>query len=523
MDELLIWLVVGFFKLIFTVVRGFFRLIKRGLSSLSGAGESGKSASEPTRVLKGKQAKPAVTGTLNDTPKVLADLLPRAQKLIDRTAALAATANKQGATLRFVPTLDELASRTDRILVRLKRSDGKRDAYLRDLARDEALLEIVDVMVSERRGPLQGLLGDTDALASSAYAPIVEFCRNRGIPLSSDRAVTMVGGDKLFFLSVDDPSGLAAIVLPDDFTRSIVTWPAIAHEIAHDFFRSVTGLSDELRASLRLGTDLRASAVVAARVDPREVAERSTAAWMEELFADAFGTMMMGPAYVRTMVSSFASPDEPARALAMMPVSNTGVPTYEEHPPGHVRVIVGCRLLSRMGYGKVADELEANWRKRHGNPAQVYAPTADKRWVSIAEDVVVARAATVGETLYMTGLPSLRGQPLRSIAGLDFGPREHQRALRIAERLGKGQPVRTADARVLVAGAVLATAEVPARAADIYALAREAIVGIDVPRTAGIADAQDEGPLGTVDGTALREAFILDELLRGPVSRRNAH
>src|SRR6185369_13228326 len=96
------------------------------------------------------------------------------------------------------------------------------------------------------------LLGDADALAEACYRPIVDYCDQRAIKLISDRTATAIGGDKLFILRFDDPSGLAPIVLPANWSTEIGWWPALAHEIGHDFFNSVANLELELRKELRL-------------------------------------------------------------------------------------------------------------------------------------------------------------------------------------------------------------------------------------------------------------------------------
>jgi hypothetical protein len=170
-----------------------------------------------------------------------------------------------------------------------------------------------------------------------------------------------------------------------------------------------------------------------------------------------------------------------------------------------------------MGYGAEADRLEASWRRRHGNPESVYVPLADERYISIPEEPVLSEAARVGEALYMKGLRSLREQPLRSIAGLDFGPREHEQAKRVSERLLRGRAPDVVDPRVLVAGAVLARVAVPARRGDLYTLARMAMAGFvddddDDDATPGVPVAG----IGVVDATAVREALILDALLSPP-------
>ena len=515
MDEVLIALVVGLFKLVYWLLRGVFRVL-RGIVRAIAAVLTGSTSQRQEVVLsKMKRAAPALPG--KGAAKGV-DPTPRVGKHLDATRALRALCEAQRNTRRFAPTLDGIVERGERLASQLRIDSRATPEQLGRLVRDESLRAIVGDLMDARRGTLAGLLDDTDALANASYAPIVEYCKQRDIALASDRAATAIDGDKLFFMSIDDPSGLATIVLPSSFSTDISTWPAIAHEIAHDFFRSVDGLPRQLRAQLQLGTNVALLGPEDGQVGVRVLVEHAVAAWMEELFADSFGTMMLGPAYVHTMMQAFASPDEPTRALEMLYQVDQTKPVYEEHPPGHVRVVAGCRLLGRMGYGKEADALEARWRKLHGEPTCVYSALSDGRWVRVDEGIVLDRAAQVGTSLYMHGLDCLRGQPLRSVAGLDFGPREHEQARRIGERLASGRPVDVKDPRLLIAGAVIGTVAAPQQAAFIYALARNAIEGVDAPAAERALEGEVTG--FEVGAEAAREAFLAGIILGPPLSRR---
>jgi hypothetical protein len=525
--RVLFYIIVGIFKLQIWILKSIYKMFKWAYDKFVATGmeelERRKQAAAqraPARIdaQKMKQApQPPQRSAQSPLPG-------RAQELIGAAQKLSIMAAERRATERFVATLDALVERAQQLQLELRRQAGNDSVLERRLAREEALLQMVGDMITERRtAGLTDLLADTDALASASYAPIVEYCNNRRIVLSSDRAATIIGGDKIFFMSVDDPTGLAAIVVPTSFQREIIAWPAIAHEIAHDFYRSVKDLPAQLHAALRLGNNIAVPAFNGDRAalerELTEVPARTALAWQEELFADAFGTMMLGPAYVETMATLFAAPDDPARVTVIASEMGQRVPRYEEHPPGHVRVVVACMLLGKMGYGKIADTIENKWRKRHNNPDSLYVPLSDNRYALVPEGPTIEAAARIADQLYLGGLACLRGQPLRSIPGLDFGPREHQRALRVGADLISGQPTRPGDARLLVAGAVHATVAEPGRADEIYVLAREAIGGLDTSDGAVPAVAGEVGP---VDAQALREAFIVGELLGPPACRRAA-
>ncbi len=502
----MLWrLIVAVFELAFFLVRGI-------AVRLTGGG----TARQAIAVTKMKKSVPATVLPAKAREETVA-YLSRALAHLEVARGLRETCATRRNTLRFAPTLDGLEERAERRVSQLRIDAHPTPEALARMRRDETLVAMVRELMEERRGPLAGLLDDADALASASYAPIVDYCRQRDIALASDRTATAIDGDKLFFASIDDPAGLATIVLPVSFGTEISTWPAIAHEIAHDFFHGVDGLPQQLRIKLNLLTNVSLPRADELRAGLDVVAERAVAAWMEELFADAFGTMMLGPAYVHTMMQSFASPDEPDRALAIAHQGEAGALVYEEHPPGHVRVLAGCQLLGRIGYGKQADTLEARWRALHGQPNVLYAALSDGRWLRFDEGSIVERAGQVGASLHLQGLACLRGQPLRSIAGLDFGPREHEQARRIAERFGSSRPVSVKDPRLLVAGAVLATVAAPEQAASIYALARNAIGGVDAP-VAELALRSDAARF-EVGPEAAREAFIASVLLGPPRCR----
>jgi hypothetical protein len=367
-------------------------------------------------------------------------------------------------------------------------------------------------MAAQRRDPeLDDLLGDADALAAACYGPIVDYCRRKDIRLTSDRTATAIGGDKLFLLSVDDPAGLAPIVLPEAWASDLGWWPALAHEIGHDFYNSVTGLPRELMAVLKLPAqkDLprQANRLTTADLD------RAISAWHEELFADAFGTMMLGPAYVRTMAAIFGSPEQPARACTIAPEGGR----FEEHPPGHVRVACGARLLAQMGYGKEGDGLEAAWRGRHGSPDRLFLPSTVGTWMAVDDEALIDRALAVGSVLYETGLATLGGMPLRSIAGLDFGPREHARAYEVKATLVAGGRPTLRDPRLLIAGGVLAWFDRPDQSSRIYRATRDAVIGVGArPRRQGGSPADGSSAGGVLTASLLRDAVLLDLVMAPP-------
>ena len=103
------------------------------------------------------------------------------------------------------------------------------------------VVDEVALLVQQRQDPtLRAELGDADALAEACYAPIIEFARTRGLALTCsgrDRAGDFDLGIWTGFI----PTPIAPIFLPTDFFARAAWWPAIAHEIGHDFLASSPG------------------------------------------------------------------------------------------------------------------------------------------------------------------------------------------------------------------------------------------------------------------------------------------
>jgi hypothetical protein len=132
--------------------------------------------------------------------------------------------------------------------------------------------------------------------------------------------------------------------------------------------------------------------------------------------------------------------------------------------------------------------------------------------MAVDDAVVIERAARIGVTLYQQGVPALAGTPLRSVTGLDFGPREHQAAERMIDDLIAGRRPLLRDARILIAAAVMAWVREPSAGPRILRAARVAVGKLDirVPRAAVARTAQPD------DADLLREAILLDALLTPP-------
>lgn len=433
-------------------------------------------------------------------------------------AALAEQCSGEEQNERFADSLSSyVVKRAERAAEQIRTSapDALRNAEA-TIAELSFVLRVISEMAEQRRDPDRLLLlGDADALAEACYRPLFEFARGSGIRLRSSRAATFLGDKDLAVFTGFIPLGLAPIILPSDWATEIGWWPALAHEIGHDFHASVVGFDAELRRRTGLG----ASAGLPrpnVRLSDADLAS-AYAAWLSEIFADTFGTLMLGAAFVTTMMWSFADAKEPSNVLVVQPASGGA---YDEHPPAHLRVVLACRLLASIGFPREAAALEAEWRRRHDSPAHFFLPTRGGTWIRIAEGPYVAYGEALVSTLYLERFPALAGLPLRSIPGLDLGPAEHRAALDARDAYVAGREAETRDPRCLIAGAVLAWKDRPALSARVLAAARATIPSVGVsPRQLRLR--AERGRAGALDGSGTeaslwREAFLLGEALAPP-------
>jgi hypothetical protein len=479
---------------------------------------------------------PAVTGGAAAAAAKRADearrkALARIERLNRAAAELAGAARVERANRRFV---EALAGYLPRELARARDAVSRGgDARGAGAIADEAETVMVEIqsLMRQRRDPgLLPELGDADAFADACYAPIMDFAKAEGLPLRSSAPATQLTDFDLSIWTGFIRTSIAPIFLPADFFSTALRWPALAHEIGHDFLASVEGLEGNLRRELGLPSadaGARPLPFGAGGLDASDLG-RVFGAWFEEIFCDVFGTLMCGPAYVVTMSECFASRLDPRRILIVFP-DQTGS-RYDTHPPAHLRVLVGCAVLERAGFTDDARSLQEAWARRHGGGAY----PLDRLLFPIGRQLAalplgffadIARALV--ERLYAGPLKALSGFGLQDVSGLDYGPHEHMESLRARDALLGGRIPGVRDPRAILAGAVLAAAQRPELEPRILAAARAAIpaAGTGEARpdafTIGGDPAGRAGPIET-DRRAVLEALVLREILGPPKALRGS-
>jgi hypothetical protein len=447
------------------------------------------------------------------TPARPRGLEPAVQRALDalgaRGEALAITLDRQRSARRFLPAIagwfpPALAAVRTNLL-----SAGSEASARTQLAVLGLVLDEVEAMAADRRDPvLGGALGDADALASACYSPVLVHARSEGLPLAAAEPATRWGDFQMSIFTGFIPTGVAPLFLPEDFFRRAAWWPAVAHEIGHSFLASVRGLDAGLRRELGLVDERSGQRPLQLGQDGLSLAqlERVQAGWFEETFCDVFGTLMCGPAYVRTMITLFAAEDDPREILAVA----TDGSLYDTHPPRQLRVIAGCQVLRRAGLHEEAAALRAEWDERHTfegrAPDRILFPMGGS-YLAVPlpplEDLVVALV----DRLVASPFKALGGLALEDVSGLDYGPHEHLEGVRARDALLAGRVPSVRDPRAVITGAVLAAHARPADEALILARARAAIPGVDtgevVPDAYFRGSVQQAPTLSSSGGTAV--------------------
>ena len=424
---------------------------------------------------------------------------------------LLARAESDPRLARLVPALrEDLLGRLDMIDRSLKSSPTlstivQETTVLRGL---DALLRYLKTMVQQRMYGRSSFVGDADAMADACYAPILEFARAQGLDLRTSQPVVVTGDWDLSIVPRFASTRVAPLRLPVGFEHSLWHWPAIAHEVAHDFYYSLEPLDRELHTRLRLPHE------VDLPLSPEELdgawLRRLFGAWLPEVFADVMGTITLGPAYVETMRRAFRNPSSPQRTAAILQDNAL----IDEHPPARLRLYLATRVLHHLGRHKESDALWEQWEAEHADVRLYYLPLGGQ-WVGLADEALHSIADSFIDELVQSPWPELEGFHLRDIPGLAYLHAEHAEVKRLRRDLARGETV-DADVRWIMAAAVLTAAAQPTLHDQILDAARRSIVGVgQEAEQAAPSRRETSGNIGETlvaslrQPDALREAIIL--------------
>jgi hypothetical protein len=289
-----------------------------------------------------------------------------------------------------------------------------------------------------------------DEFAWLCYQPVYAQARrvNPERVLKEPPLVYLNGGMSPFILTRD--AGFQAEAVPreliagSDFRRATSSLPfpvigapwnqvlhlpdalAIGHEVGHS-----------VEADFDLETALDAMIDEALAESGGSARAPYWKAWRSEVFADVFGCLAAGPAFVCALADFLLA--DPREVLARQPA-------IEPYPPENLRIRINVWVLRKMGFDEPADRILAAWNAEYPLP---------EGQSCFAEDDAPAVAAR-----FVDGKLEALGGSLRS--ALTFDAEQYERARTQAEYALEGRKLKDyRDLRMTLAAARIAYGSKP--------------------------------------------------------------
>lgn len=377
-------------------------------------------------------------------------------------------------------------------------------------------LGVLSALRDSRQDPADGLrLADADAIAGALLTPLQEFAEAQGIGLPNERPIAAParkGGEAIWMGLL--PERYPILFVPADFLEDLYRYASVPHELGHLMWRDVPGLAREVYEAA--GFQYSRGLIGVRDNKLSGTLDQVFTPWMSEIFADMVAVLLLGPAALRGLMHSFASPEQPAAVLTAG-VQGTN---YDEHPPAHLRVHFAAHLLWTMGYDQQANAMKAEWDAMHGQPTRIFLPLAGGASAQMSVEMWLQPGHEAIERLYMHQFNALSGFRLADIPSFEMSPGLWARVQRRAEQLAEDAPFND-DGRVVLAAAMEARGHHPARALLITRGLRRAILGQD-SKERRVADPHYQRSRPETMGWAeeLRGALILRDVLERPAQRR---
>lgn len=212
----------------------------------------------------------------------------------------------------------------------------------------ERLLAFYRNIFDQRRGRFGAQLLPMDRIARDCYRTVWNgLGKARSVPAPAPFSYVEDGygpatyrrGVRLSTLG-KRPNPFPLVKVPQHRLQNPWTLGAVPHEVAHN-----------------LQNDLGLWTVVPKRIEAAMVGKLPEGAvdvwmrWHKESYADLAGCLLIGPAYVDSLIDVVAK-----RTEATVAFNADGV-----HPTPLVRVPINCRLLRRIGFEAEAEAIEAAW------------------------------------------------------------------------------------------------------------------------------------------------------------------
>ena len=421
---------------------------------------------------------------------------------------------------RLVAVVRELESLPPAQAQRLLASDGTLGTTHHAVRLAVVQTAVIDALCQLREDREEALrLADAEAIAASMLRPVQQFAAAHQLGLAEQHplAVRADPGREAIWLGLL-PEGHPVLFVPADFERDLYRCASIPHELGHLLWRDAPGLAEE--AADVFGYQHHVGLIAVRQGQVVGTLDQLFTAWLPELWADAIAVLLLGPAALRGLAHSFASPEHPQQVL----VAGAQGRAYDEHPPAHLRVHLAGHLCWLMGFDQEAKLLLAEWDRAHGNPEQAPVAVEGGAYIRVDWTLLIESGKEALGKWHDAQFSSLAGLRLGDVPGMEMSPGLWARAQRRAEDLANGVPFND-DGRIVLAAAIEAFAQNPALADTIAQGLRRAVLGRDMDE-ARVADAAYTGPKRKRSPFAqeVRDALVLREILDSPggLARRHA-
>jgi hypothetical protein len=241
----------------------------------------------------------------------------------------------------------------------------------------------------------------------------------------------------------------------------------VAHEVGHDV-ESDFKLTKDITRALDLAMD-------AAGTDPTH--RQAWHAWLGETFADIYGVLSCGPAFVQSLMDFLATdPDQTMRAVR-------AAPTWGLYPTDYLRVLLSIEALDPNDFANERKQLHAQWTAiytKHG-------------MLEYENDIEVVVKAIIDGPYAAFG-----GASLRDV--ISFTATNQYNVNSDAGRLAQGGGPQASNVRTLFAAASTAFAQNPEQYGKLN-MHRLILDHVNQIRKAGVRGSQTTlgGKLGSLD------------------------
>jgi hypothetical protein len=339
---------------------------------------------------------------------------------------------QEGAERQLARVVHDLPGLGDAGLARLLSLKERAQSLAGD---HEKVWEFYLNLFDQRTGPFAAMLRGIDRLALDCYQAVyLGLGEARSIPSPTPFAYVETGFGPATFRRGVKLSKLAARANPFPlvkvpYHRLINPWTlgAVAHEVAHNL-QSDLGLWENMPG--RIG-----AAFARAGLSDRngDVWQR----WHKETYADLAGVLLIGPAYIGSLM------DVVGRSRA----STAAYSDDAVHPTPIIRVPLNIRLLERIGLGEDAQAFRRAWDALY--PASAWAQVPD--WV---RHKLPQQIDTVLDAICFEPCGEYGGRALTDV--VRFEPKHSLLVREAATRMERGDSTGVLPERFLIAAARVA-------------------------------------------------------------------